>query len=103
MKTYTEHADRLVPKLLLTRKETAWSLGISERTVSTIVARGDLKPVRLGGKTLFRPADLEELVEREAQDLGANESDRSSEYGRRGHARIGVTPCYCWCRGPGST
>ncbi|HCL29196.1 MAG TPA: hypothetical protein DIC52_12255 [Candidatus Latescibacteria bacterium] len=59
-----------MPKFLMTRDEAAWSLGISLRTLSTIVARGDLRPVHLGGKTLFRPADLDEYVEVTAHDLG---------------------------------
>ena len=62
--------DRQIPKFLLTRPEAAWSLGISLRTLSTIVARGELKPVHLGGKTLFRPADLEDYVEATAQNFG---------------------------------
>ena len=62
--------DRQIPKFLMTRDEAAWSLGISLRTLSTIVARGDLRPVHLGGKTLFRPADLDEYVEVTAHDLG---------------------------------
>jgi excisionase family DNA binding protein len=66
----SDDSVRQIPKFLLTRDEAAWSLGISLRTLSTMVARGDINPVRLGGKTLFRPADLNECVEATVQDLG---------------------------------
>lgn len=62
--------DRRIPKFLLTRKETAWSLGVSERTLTTMVGRGDIEPVRVGGKTLFRPADIEQFVEKAKHGLG---------------------------------
>jgi hypothetical protein len=57
-------ADRRIPKYLLTRKEAAWSLGISIRTLDTMSSRGDIKATWLGGKKLFSPANLKAAVER---------------------------------------
>ena len=42
--------DRQIPKYLLTRKEAAWSLGISIRTLDKMVARGDIEVTKLGRK-----------------------------------------------------
>ncbi len=56
--------DRQIPKYLLTRKEAAWSLGISIRTLDTMSARGDIEATWLGGKKLFSPANLKAAVER---------------------------------------
>ena len=43
--------DRQIPKYLLTRKEAAWSLGISIRTLDTMSARGEQKRVAVAHKT----------------------------------------------------
>lgn len=59
------HADRLVPKLLLSYDEAAWSLGVCERTLRNMVTRGQLRPVKLGTRTLFDPLDLRDMVESE--------------------------------------
>jgi len=56
-----QSADRQVPKILLTYEEAAWSLGICERNLRTMVSRGQVPVVELGGKVLFDPGDLEEL------------------------------------------
>jgi hypothetical protein len=39
-------------------------LAISEASLYRFVRRGEVAVVKLGGRTLFRPADLEALVER---------------------------------------
>lgn len=36
-------------KKLLTIKETAWTLRVSERTIFNYIEQGKLKPVKLGG------------------------------------------------------
>ena len=59
-----QQADRLVPKICLTYKEAAWSLGICERNLRTIVSRGQIPIVELGGKVLFDPDDLTALKRR---------------------------------------
>jgi excisionase family DNA binding protein len=45
--------------LLLTRDGAAWLLGVSVRTVSRLVAAGELRPVKVLGATRFRRDDIE--------------------------------------------
>jgi excisionase family DNA binding protein len=40
------------------------ALGVSAPTLFRLVKRGELAAVKLGRRTLFRPADLEALIER---------------------------------------
>ena len=67
MTTKNEHhepdtpRDRVVPKLLLSYNEACWSMSVCERTLRNMVTRGELAIVKLGGRTLFDPADLEAL------------------------------------------
>jgi excisionase family DNA binding protein len=49
---------------LWTVKETAEQLRVSERTLHTWTAEGLLPSVRLGGRVLYRPGDVETLVEK---------------------------------------
>jgi excisionase family DNA binding protein len=56
-------SDRLVPKLLLSYEEACWSLSVCERTLRNMVARGQLVAVKIGGRTLFDPADLRAAIE----------------------------------------
>ena len=53
--------DRQIPKIFLAYKEVAWSLGIGERNLRTMVSRGQLPVIELGGKVLFDPDDLHDL------------------------------------------
>lgn len=48
--------DREVPKLLLSRKEAAWSLGISVRSLDLCVAAKQI-PIRKLGKRILIPSD----------------------------------------------
>jgi excisionase family DNA binding protein len=48
-------------------------LGISEATLYRFVRRGELTVVKLGDRTLFRPRDLEALVERQLR--GGQQAD----------------------------
>ena len=50
-----------VPKLLLTYSEASWSIGVCERTLRTMVSRGQIPIVELAGKVLFDPEDLTDL------------------------------------------
>ena len=51
-----------VQPLLLTYKEAAQRLHVSVMTVRRMVEDDTLKPVRLRGRVLFRPADLDRLM-----------------------------------------
>ena len=53
--------DRQVPKLLMTYEEATWSLGVCERTLRELVAKGELAIVKIGTRALFDPADLDAL------------------------------------------
>lgn len=61
MQEANKNKDRSIPKICLTYDEAAWSLGICERNLRTLVTRGLVPVVELGGKVLFDPADLEKL------------------------------------------
>ena len=67
-----EDADSIVPsllpvdsKILLNRKEAAGLLSISERTLSTLVAAGEIPVVRIYTRVLFRRVGLEEWAQRQ--------------------------------------
>ncbi len=49
--------------ILLTYQEAADRLGVSERTLRRLAARGDLATVSIGRARRIRPADLEAFVE----------------------------------------
>ena len=57
-------SDRIVPKILLTYDEAAWSIGISKSKLYAMVSQGKIPVVIIGGNTLFRPQDLEELAKK---------------------------------------
>jgi hypothetical protein len=48
----------LLEPVLLDRKRAALSLGVSIRTLDGLVKDGALRSVQLGGRRMFRPADL---------------------------------------------
>lgn len=49
---------------LLSVGETIDLLRSSRTSVYRLIEKGDLKPVKIGGRTLFRRADLDALIER---------------------------------------
>ena len=61
---------RINPPLLLRESETAAMLGVSIRTVRNYDRRGLLKPIRIGGRKLYRLetllATLEKLENRQS-------------------------------------
>ncbi len=70
-------ADAQVPRLLLTPREAAAALSISERTLWSITApRGALRLVRIGRSVRYDPHDLAAYIERQkaqaANALGAD-------------------------------
>lgn len=64
---------------LLTRREVATYLRVSERTVARLVERGALQSVRLGRLTRFRHADVSALVR--GQNEGGARSPRPEDMG----------------------
>ena len=55
------------PQALLTYPEVAEILGITERTLSTLIKNEQLKVVRFGRSVRFDPADLEQFIETSKQ------------------------------------
>jgi excisionase family DNA binding protein len=51
-----------ITKLLLTAREAAKAMSISERTLYSLEQRGELRPVRVGVKKLYPPAILDEWI-----------------------------------------
>ena len=54
-------SDRIVPKILLTKEEAAWAIGISESSIDRMVSEGVLPVVKIRGHAKIDPADLEAL------------------------------------------
>lgn len=50
-------------KLLLTIEEVGEQLGCSRALIYSLIKRGDLKPIKLGRATRFRPADIANLID----------------------------------------
>jgi excisionase family DNA binding protein len=53
-------------------REVAGLLGVSRMTVQRLVARGDLPVVKIGDRSLFRPADIDALIERSRRTGGSS-------------------------------
>jgi len=52
----------------LSPEEAAARLGVSSSTLWRMVRRGDLKPVKVLGRTRFRVEDIEKLIEPEERE-----------------------------------
>lgn len=59
-------AQQPATKQLLTYREVAQEFKKTERTINAWVKRGVLSPIRVGGATLFDPADVERLKKQKA-------------------------------------
>lgn len=60
---------------LMSTRDAAESLGVSPQTVMKLTRLGELRVVRIGSRTLYRPADVEDYVERHARLIGAMGSE----------------------------
>ena len=60
----TLNSVRIDPPLLLRESETALILGVSIRTVRNYDKRGLLKPIRIGGRKLYRRETLLATLEK---------------------------------------
>ena len=56
-------ATSLGPQLLLNYGQASRALGVCERTLRNMVARGDLPMVKLGKRSLFDVEDLHSLID----------------------------------------
>ena len=50
-------------QLLLTPRETAKALSISERTLSTLTKDGTIPSIKLGGSRRYRVSDIEAMLD----------------------------------------
>lgn len=56
-----------LPDALWTVKQVAARLGVSTRTVKTLIALGDLRPIWIGGSRRFDPQAIEAYIARRAE------------------------------------
>jgi excisionase family DNA binding protein len=61
-----------ISKLLLTAREAARALAISERTLWSLTNNGDIPSVRIGRAVRYDPRDLDRWIERQKQPAGGN-------------------------------
>ncbi|WP_374089345.1 helix-turn-helix domain-containing protein [Methylomicrobium lacus] len=71
-------------KLLLNKAEASAALSVSVRTLEKMTNDGIIKPVKVGGRVLFRVSDLESFVE----SLG--DGSAKEEKKPRGRPRLAV-------------
>jgi predicted DNA-binding transcriptional regulator AlpA len=70
-------------KILLDKSETSAAVSLSESTIARMVLKGEFpKPVRLGGRVLWRASDLEKWAE--------NLQDQPEKKEKRGRPRLAV-------------
>jgi len=72
MPTINSFAPAPISKLLLTAKEAARALAISERTLWSLTRNGDIPSVRFGRAVRYDPRDLDRWIERQKQLAGPN-------------------------------
>jgi hypothetical protein len=58
----TSAKEPSAPRLLLTRPETLAALRIGETTLHWLQRTGKLKPINIGARVLFSPAEVERLA-----------------------------------------
>jgi len=61
-----------IPDRLLTYREAGEILGVTDRTIWTLVDRGELPAVRFGRSVRIDPADLRAFIERSKGGGGRN-------------------------------
>jgi excisionase family DNA binding protein len=72
-------ANSTHPDPLIDVPGAAETLGVSVRTVYSLMAKGMLPPVRVLGRTLFDPADIRAFIERAKQDGSAPRREGGAE------------------------
>lgn len=56
-----------IERVLLTRREVARMLALSERTVSALTATGELPSLKIGASVRYRRADIDEYLDRKVR------------------------------------
>lgn len=52
---------------LITLKEAAQKLGVTDRTMNNLEKRGELIPTRIGAKVMYKESDITQYLNRRAQ------------------------------------
>jgi excisionase family DNA binding protein len=61
-------SEATIPKLLLSLPEAAEALSVCERTISRLITRGELKPIRIGTRGVrVSVADLQSMIARQQE------------------------------------
>jgi excisionase family DNA binding protein len=58
------HGEAGLGQALLSVNEAAQRLGVSAPTVYRLIGRGELPVIKIGDRSLFRPRDIDALIER---------------------------------------
>lgn len=53
------------PKLLYTKAQTCYALGLGQTTIDSLVIRKELKPIRIGRRVMFSLEELQRFVKRD--------------------------------------
>jgi len=61
---------------LLSIEEACQMLGISRRTIYRLIDKGELKPVKIGGRTKFIESEILEMIERNRGIIKKKQSGR---------------------------
>jgi excisionase family DNA binding protein len=69
-----EGASTITVERLLSVRQVCETLGVSTQSFYRLVGRGELPVVKIGGRTLIRPSELDALVRRSER---TGEGDRS--------------------------
>jgi predicted DNA-binding transcriptional regulator AlpA len=62
-----EHRREAAPEPLMTKADVAEALGVTERTVDTISAAGDLPKIKVRGCVRFAPGAVEAYIQRQTK------------------------------------
>lgn len=52
---------------LITLKEAAQKLGVTDRTMNNLEKRGELTPTRIGAKVMYKESDITQYLNRKSQ------------------------------------
>ena len=69
----------VVNPILTSRKKAALLLGISPGTLTNLIRVGELSPIRVGTRTLFRRRDLENFSRRKHHKTATSKSRKSTQ------------------------
>ncbi|MBB5331798.1 hypothetical protein [Tunturiibacter gelidoferens] len=61
-----------VTKLLYSRREASWSIGLSLRSLDGLVASGQLKTRKMGRRIMVPASELEKFALKDHMDLGTD-------------------------------